>query len=95
MQKLDAQQIAQLLETLPAWRYDAQEEAIRRDYVFADFTQAFAFMTYVAIAAEKHNHHPQWSNLYNRVSVTWTTHDVNGLSMKDIDMARMCDHAAS
>jgi 4a-hydroxytetrahydrobiopterin dehydratase len=55
--------------------------------------QAFAFMTQVAIAAEKHNHHPEWSNVYNRVSITWTTHDVRGLSTNDSFMARLCEQA--
>ena len=61
--------------------------------VMADFMHAFAFMTQIAIAAEKHNHHPEWSNVYNKVCITWTTHDVQGLSANDIAMARLCDQA--
>lgn len=95
MQKLNPTQVAELPQTLPGWSLDAQRGAIRREYVFADFMQAFAFMTQIAMAAEKHNHHPEWSNVYNRVSITWTTHDVNGLSSNDIALARLCDQACA
>jgi 4a-hydroxytetrahydrobiopterin dehydratase len=64
-----------------------------REFLLADFMQAFAFMTQIAIAAEKRNHHPEWSNVYNRVCITWTTHDVLGLSTNDIAMAGLCDQA--
>ena len=93
IQKLNAEQAADQLRALPLWTFDAQVGAITREFVLADFMHAFAFMTQIAIAAEKHNHHPEWSNVYNKVLVTWTTHDVNGLSSNDIAMARMCDHA--
>jgi 4a-hydroxytetrahydrobiopterin dehydratase len=94
MQKLTLSEVSAQLQTLPEWRHDAQRGAISRDFVFADFGQAFAFMTRIALAAEKRNHHPEWSNVYNRVSITWTTHDVQGLSPNDIELARVCDHAA-
>jgi 4a-hydroxytetrahydrobiopterin dehydratase len=93
MQKLDAQQAAEQLRDLPGWTLNATVGAITREFVLADFMHAFAFMTQIAIAAEKHNHHPEWSNVYNKVLITWTTHDVNGLSSNDIAMAQMCDHA--
>lgn len=95
MQKLNSMQVAELAQTLPGWRLDAEGAAISRQYVFADFMQAFAFMTQIAMAAEKHKHHPEWSNVYNRVSITWTTHDVNGLSGNDIAMAQLCDRACA
>lgn len=95
IQKLDAQEAAQQLKALPLWTFDAKVGAITREFVLADFMQAFAFMTQIAIAAEKHNHHPEWSNVYNKVLITWTTHDVHGLSSNDIAMARMCDLAIS
>ena len=91
--KLDAQEAAQQLKGLPLWTFDAKVGAITREFVLADFMKAFAFMTQIAIAAEKHNHHPEWSNVYNKVLITWTTHDVQGLSSNDIALARMCDQA--
>jgi 4a-hydroxytetrahydrobiopterin dehydratase len=93
LQKLEAQEAAQQLQALPLWTFDATASAITREFVLADFMQAFAFMTHIAIAAEKYNHHPEWSNVYNKVLITWTTHDVQGLSDNDIAMARLCDQA--
>ena len=93
MQKLDAKQATEALHALPQWTLDAQAGAITREFVLVDFMQAFAFMTQIAIAAEKHNHHPEWSNVYNKVHITWTTHDVQGLSSNDIAMAGFCDQA--
>lgn len=95
MHTLSDTERAQALQALPAWQYDALRGAIARTYVFADFNQAFGFMAQVALAAEKHNHHPEWSNVYNRVSITWTTHDVGGLSTHDIALAHWCDQAAA
>jgi len=91
--KLNAEQAAEQLRALPQWTFDAQVGAITREFVLADFMQAFAFMTQIAIAAERHNHHPEWSNVYNKVLITWTTHDVKGLSSNDIAMANLCDQA--
>lgn len=93
MHKLDAQQASEQLRALPHWTLDAQAGAITREFVLADFMQAFAFMTQIAIAAEKNNHHPEWSNVYNKVRITWTTHDVKGLSSNDIALAHWCDQA--
>ena len=91
--KLTTEQAADQLRNLPLWTLDAKLGAITREFVLADFMQAFAFMTQIAIAAEKHNHHPEWSNVYNKVHITWTTHDVQGLSSNDIAMAGFCDQA--
>ncbi len=93
MEKLNTEQAAEQLRTLPHWTLDAEVGAITREFVLADFMHAFAFMTQIAIAAEKNNHHPEWSNVYNKVLITWTTHDVRGLSSNDIAMARLCDQA--
>lgn len=93
MRKLNPTEIALELGALPHWRLSATGDAITREFVLLDFMQAFAFMTQIAIAAEKHNHHPEWSNVYNRVTVTWTTHDVDGLCSNDIDLAQWCDQA--
>jgi len=94
MQKLSAQDIEQAMAKLPDWQLDAQRGAIRRRFQFEDFSQAFAFMTRIALYAEKNDHHPEWSNVYNRVDVTLTTHDANGLTQRDIDLARHADEAA-
>ena len=64
---------------------------LKREFVFDDFAQAFGFMTQVALAAEQRNHHPEWSNVYNRVVIVLTTHDAGGLTSKDIDLARVAD----
>ncbi|MTV37182.1 4a-hydroxytetrahydrobiopterin dehydratase [Duganella radicis] len=76
------------------WTLAADQLSISRDFKFAGFVEAFAFMSAVALTAEKRNHHPEWSNVYNKVSITWTTHDAGGLTQRDIDMALFCDAAA-
>ena len=91
MNKLDQQQALTLLTALPRWQYDEARGAITREFRFADFAQAFAFMTQIALAAEKLDHHPEWSNVYNRVRITLTTHDAGGLTQRDIDLARLAD----
>jgi 4a-hydroxytetrahydrobiopterin dehydratase len=79
------------LAALPAWRVRADGLAIERELKFADFNEAFGFMTRVALLADKHDHHPEWSNVYNRVAITLTTHDAGGLSARDVKMARAID----
>jgi 4a-hydroxytetrahydrobiopterin dehydratase len=93
IEKLNPTTAAAVLATLSSWKHDTQRDAITREFVFADFAQAFAFMTQIAIQSEKRNHHPEWSNVYNRVKITLTTHDVDGLSQRDIDLARYADAA--
>lgn len=93
IQKLDAAALSQELAGLPQWAYDTQRGAISRDFAFADFVQAFSFMTQLALYAEKHDHHPEWSNVYNKVHVTLTTHDADGLTQRDTGMARFADQA--
>lgn len=94
--KLTSSQLAPLLADLPGWRFDAQRGGlIEREYRFRDFAQAFGFMAQVALVAESRNHHPEWFNVYNQVKVALTTHDVDGLSMKDIELARFMDRAAA
>lgn len=77
------------LVQLPGWTRSG--DAIERSYKFADFTHAFAFMTRVALLAEKADHHPEWSNVYNRVDVRLTTHDAGGLSARDVALAHAID----
>ncbi len=75
------------LARLPGWTFDTDRPALRRTFMFADFSQAFGFMTQVAQLAERMNHHPEWSNVYNRVEVLLTTHDAGGVTDLDVDMA--------
>jgi len=86
----------QVLADLPAWRvHDGDRIAIERSLKFADFNAAFAFMTRVALLAEAIDHHPEWSNVYNRVDILLTTHDAGGLTERDVRMARFIDEVAS
>jgi 4a-hydroxytetrahydrobiopterin dehydratase len=75
------------LASLPDWTLREDGLAIVRRFTFADFSEAFAFMTRVALLAEKADHHPEWANVWNRVDVTLTTHDAGGLSERDVAMA--------
>jgi len=83
-----------MLAELPGWTLRGDGLAISRDFRFADFSAAFAFMTRVALQAEKADHHPEWSNVYNRVQIVLTTHDAGGLSRRDVEMARAIDAIA-
>jgi 4a-hydroxytetrahydrobiopterin dehydratase len=76
------------LALLEGWSWDAARGGISRRFQFRDFGEAFAFMTRVALEAEKANHHPEWSNVWNRVEIFLTTHDAGGLTAKDIALAR-------
>jgi 4a-hydroxytetrahydrobiopterin dehydratase len=79
------------LASLPDWTHDAERDGIRRRLTFKDFSEAFAFMARVALLAEKSDHHPEWSNVWNRVDILLTTHDADGLSTRDIQMATAID----
>ena len=82
------------LESLPGWSLaGGTREAISRTFVFPDFNAAFGFMTRVALKADKMDHHPEWSNVYNRVEVLLTTHDADGVTGLDLEMARFMDTA--
>lgn len=76
------------------WKQVLDRDAIQKSYDFADFNQAFAFMTRCALLAEKMDHHPELKNIYSHVEVTLTTHECNGVSQKDIDMAKEMDNYA-
>lgn len=89
--KLDDTKREDALRSLAGWTYDAADAAIVRDFKFKDFSEAFAFMSRVAMAAEKAGHHPDWSNSYNSVSIRLSTHDAGGLSDKDIALAKVID----
>jgi 4a-hydroxytetrahydrobiopterin dehydratase len=85
---------AAAIADVPEWAPVAGRDAIHKRFVFADFKQAFAFMTRVALKAEQMDHHPEWSNVYNRVDITLTTHDAGGVTALDVALAQYCDEAA-
>ncbi|XP_044011742.1 probable pterin-4-alpha-carbinolamine dehydratase [Aphidius gifuensis] len=82
-----------LLQT--GWTLQVKRDAIYKEFLFKDFNEAFGFMTRVALKAEKMDHHPEWFNVYNKVNVTLSSHDVNGLSQRDIKMAHFIDEVAN
>ncbi|HYE26658.1 MAG TPA: 4a-hydroxytetrahydrobiopterin dehydratase [Allosphingosinicella sp.] len=82
------------LAALPAWAYDGEARAIRRTFRFRDFSEAFGFMARVALEAEKADHHPEWSNVWNKVEVALTTHSARGLTAKDVALAARIDAVA-
>jgi 4a-hydroxytetrahydrobiopterin dehydratase len=91
MEKLTQEERERLLPGLAGWELDESRDGIRKRYMFADFPEAFAFMTRVALLAEKADHHPEWSNVWNRVDILLTTHDADGLSSRDVALARAID----
>ena len=86
---------AAALAELDGWSPVEGRDAITKTFRFADFGHAFGFMARVALAAERMDHHPEWTNVYNRVSVTLSTHDAGGVTEKDIALARIMDSAAA
>lgn len=93
MDRLTQLQREELLPDLVGWTLDEGSEGLRKSFVFTDFCEAFGFMTRVALLAEKADHHPEWSNVWNRVDILLMTHDAEGLSMRDIALARAIDEA--
>lgn len=91
---LTAEQRRHALEHLPAWRYDEPRRALYRAIVLGDFTETFALMTRIALAAEKADHHPEWANVYNRLDIWLTTHDADGVSERDVRLATIIDGMA-
>ena len=93
--KLSDEEREEGLRGLPAWQYEEGAGGIGRRFEFADFAEAFAFMTRVALAAEKADHHPEWSNEWNTVDILLTTHSEGGLTRKDLEMAAIIEAAAA
>jgi 4a-hydroxytetrahydrobiopterin dehydratase len=94
MERIDPERFSGLQADWPHWHFSAERGGLMaRTLGFADFAQAFGFMAQVAVMAEKRNHHPEWRNVYNRVEITLTTHDVQGLSQRDLDLAHYIDAA--
>lgn len=92
--RLSAKEIEEALRALNGWTAVDGREAIQKSFKFLNFNRAFAFMTRVALKAEKMDHHPEWFNVYNRVEVTLATHDVDGVSSKDIELATFMNKVA-
>lgn len=91
MIKLNQNQIKEALENLPEW--ELEDEGIEKAFEFNSFNEAWAFMEKVADAAQKADHHPEWTNVYNKVLIRLTTHDAGGLTQKDIDLAKAIESA--
>lgn len=91
--KLSAEQRTQALRDLDGWNEVQDRDAIARTFRFADFNEAFGFMTRIALKAEQMNHHPEWFNVWNRVDVTLTTHDAGGVTQLDVELAHFMNDA--
>lgn len=91
VKKLTSQEKESFLKKHAQWKAVDGRDAIKRTFTFANFNEAFGFMTSIALTAEKMNHHPEWFNVYNRVEITLTTHDAGGVSERDIKMAEFIE----
>ena len=87
MMRLSSEKISEELKNLPGWL--VKDEKLHRDFEFESFNQAFGFMTRAAMEIEKMNHHPEWFNVYNRISVDLMTHDAGGITENDIQLAKI------
>ena len=87
--------LAEVLADLDGWFLVEDGTAIEAEFSFRAFNAAFGFMTRVALAAERQNHHPEWSNVYNRVTIRWTTHSEGGVTELDVKLARACSRFAA
>jgi 4a-hydroxytetrahydrobiopterin dehydratase len=94
MPRPTAMSVAEALSQIDGWSASSEKEAIDKTFVFADFKQAFGWMTRVALKAEQMDHHPEWFNVYKTVNVTLTTHDANGVTSLDVELARFMDACA-
>jgi 4a-hydroxytetrahydrobiopterin dehydratase len=92
--KLTERERDEALAALPGWTHEPERDAIRKSFRFADFGEAFAFMTRVALEAEKADHHPEWSNVWNKVDIALTTHSAGGLTHRDLDLAKKIEEVA-
>ena len=87
-QRLTAEMRKSALQGVPGWTEVNGREAIAKTFVFRDFSEAFGFMSRAALVAEKHDHHPEWRNVYKTVEVVLATHDAGGVTEKDIELAK-------
>src|SRR6476659_11245996 len=93
-ERLTAEARKSALTGLPGWSETDGREAIAKTFIFKDFNEAFGFMCRVALVAEKHDHHPEWKNVYKTVEVVLATHDAGGVTTRDIDLAKAMDAVA-
>ena len=91
IQKLTTEERATKLAPLSDWQVVKDRDAIQRKLQFADFNEAFGFMTRVAIKAQEMDHHPEWFNVYNKVEITLSTHEANGVTQRDLELASFID----
>jgi 4a-hydroxytetrahydrobiopterin dehydratase len=91
---LSSEARAEAMARIPGWRPAGNRDAITRTFTFADFSEAFGFMTRAALIAEKMDHHPEWANVYKTVTVVLTSHDAGGVTERDIRLAEAMDRIA-
>jgi len=95
IKKLNDAERRDALSQLPGWAMVKNRDALHKTFVFEDFNAAFGFMTRVALEAERINHHPEWTNIYRTVNVILSTHEVEGITSLDVDLARFMDVSAT
>jgi 4a-hydroxytetrahydrobiopterin dehydratase len=91
---LAADDAKEALKGLEGWKLTADQKSITKDFTFKNFSEAFGFMTRVALKAETMNHHPEWKNVYNKVGITLSTHDAGGLTALDVELAKAIERFA-
>ena len=95
LQKLSAEEVQSLLDDFPRWKLSEDQNSMKANFAFKDFVSAWTFMSAIAMVAEKQDHHPEWYNVYNKVEITLTTHDVAGLSARDRKLASFIEETAA
>ena len=94
VEKLDGAARQRALSSLKGWKKVTRRDAIVKTYEFADFNEAFGFMSRIALKADRMDHHPEWSNIFDTVKITLTTHDAGGVSSRDVELAKFADRIA-
>ena len=94
-QKLTETELQKVCDEWPDWTVTADGKGLEREFLFSGFNAAFGFMSRVALASERANHHPEWSNVYNRVVIRWTTHSVGAISELDVKLIKKCEEYAN
>ena len=89
--KLSGKELDEIVKSMSGW--EIKDEKLQKIFKFSNFVEAFGFMTKIALEAEKINHHPEWTNVYNTVSVKLSTHDVDGITDYDIKLAKIIDNS--